>query len=102
MGVAADSTVVVIIGQMQIAGHEPGGNSARAERRYHKHGEVTATAAPDLERPGRSLDSLLVPRDVLEALPDGPRHVAEQIVSVGGAILTEERGAPEVDRGMRG
>src|SRR5579863_2273692 len=76
MGVAADSTIVVVIRQMQIAGHEPGGNSARAKRRYHEHGEVATTAAPELERPGWSLDSLLVPRNVLEVPPDGPRHVA--------------------------
>jgi hypothetical protein len=102
-GVAAgDIVVVIIVGQMHISRDEPRGNSARAKRRYHKHGEVTTTATPEIERPNRSLDSLLVPRYVLEGPPDGPRHVAEQLMSVGRAISAEERGAPAINRGMRG
>src|SRR5580704_17875332 len=101
MGVAAGGTVVVIIGQMQISGHEPSGNAARAQRRYHEHGEVTTTAAAEIERADRRLDALLVPRYVLEGPPDGPRHGAEQFVRVGRAVVAEERSAPAIDRGMR-
>src|ERR1700732_3197027 len=59
--VAAGDIVVIIVGQMQVSRDEPRGYSARAKRRYHKHGEVATTAAPEIERPDRSLDSLLVP-----------------------------------------
>jgi len=81
MGVAAD--IIVVIGQMQIAGYEPGGNSARAERRYHQHGEVTTTSASEIKSPQRSLNPFLVPRRVPEGPPDGPCHIAEQLVRVG-------------------
>src|ERR1700722_14449782 len=102
MGFAAGGTiVVVIIGQMEISGHEPRGNSARAKRRYHKHGEVTATAASEIKRADRILDTLLVPRYVLEGPHDGPCHVAEQLVSVGRAIFAEEHSAPAINLGMR-
>src|SRR5580700_5593143 len=102
MGVAAGNTiVVVIIGQMQISGHEARGNATGAKRRYHQHGEVTTTAAAEIERADGRLDTLLVPRNVLEGPPDGPRHGAEQFVRVGRAIVAEERGAPAIDRGMR-
>src|SRR5580700_5036953 len=102
MGVAAGGTiVVVIIGQMQISGHEASGNAAAAKRRYHEHGKVTTTAAAKIERADGRLDTLLVPRDVLEGPPDGPRHVAEQRVRVGGAVVAEERSTPAIDRGMR-
>src|SRR5580704_3213523 len=103
VGVAAGSTIVVviIIGQMQISGHEASGNAAGAKRRYHQHGEVTTTAAAEIERADGRLDTLLVPRDVLEGPLDGPRHVAEQLVRVGRAVFAEERSAPAIDRGMR-
>src|SRR5580700_3181201 len=102
VGVAAGGTiVVVIIGQMQISGHETSGNAAGAQRRYHEHGEVTTTAAAEIERADRRLDTLLVPRDVLEGPLDDPRHVAEQLVRVGRAIVAEERSAPAIDRRMR-
>src|SRR6202035_4193085 len=67
MGVAAGGTIVVviIIGQMQVSGHEASGNAAAAKRRYHKHGEVTTTAAAEIERADGRLDTLLVPRNVL-------------------------------------
>src|ERR1700730_13153978 len=102
MGVAAGGTIaVVIIGQMQISGHEASGDAAAAKRCYHQHGEVTTTAAAEIERADGRLDALLVPRYVLEGLPDGPRHGAEQFVRVGGAIFAGERSAPAIDRGMR-
>jgi hypothetical protein len=103
VGVAAGNTIVVIviIGQMQISGHEASGNAAGAKRRYHQHGEVTTTAAAEIERADGRLDTLLVPRNVLEGPPDGPRHVAEQFVRVGRAVVAEERSAPAIDRGMR-
>ena len=96
MGVAAGGAIVVviIIGQMQISGDETSGNAAAAKRRHHEHGEVTTTSAADIERADGRLDTLLVPRDVLEGPPDGPRHGAEQLVRVGGAVFAEERGAP--------
>src|SRR5579862_455005 len=103
VGVAAGGTIVVIIviGQMQISGHEASGNAAAAKRRYHKHGEVTTTAAAEIERADRRLDALFVTRCVLEGPPDGSRHVAEQRVRGGRAIVAEERSAPAIDRGMR-
>src|SRR5580704_7224073 len=102
VGVAAGGTiVVVVIGQMQISGHEASGDAAAAKRGYHQHGEVTTTAAAEIERADGRLDALLVPRYVLEGLPDGPRHGAEQFVRVGGAIFAGERSAPAIDRGMR-
>src|ERR1700685_2867696 len=102
VGVAAGGTIVVIIiGQMQISGHEASGNAAAAQRRYHQYGEITATAAAEIERAERRLDALLVPRDVLEGPPDGPRHGAEQLVGVGRAVVAEERSAPAIYRGMR-
>ena len=103
VGIAAGNmfVVIVIIGQMQISGHEASGNAAGAKCRYHQHGEITTTAAADIERADGRLDTLLVPRDVLEGPPDGPRHVAEQRVGVGRAVVAEERGAPVIDRGMR-
>src|SRR5580704_8612410 len=103
MGVTAGGTIVVviIIGQMQIPGHEASGNAAGAKRRYHQHGEVTTTAAAEIERADGRLDTLLVPRDVLEGPLDGPRHVAEQLVRVGRAVFAEERSAPAIDRRMR-
>src|SRR5580704_10616407 len=103
VGVAAGGTVVVIIiiGQMQISGHEAGGNAAGAKRRYHENGEVTTTAAAEIERADGRLDTLFVPRDVLEGPLDGPRHVAEQFVRVGRAIFAEERSVPAIDGRMR-
>ena len=103
MSVAASSAfvVIVVIGQMQIPGYEPRGNSACAKRCYHEDGEITTTAAAEIERTDGSLDTLLVPRHVLESPPDGPRHVAQQIVNVGGAIFAEEHSAPVINRGMR-
>src|SRR5580704_8005493 len=102
VGVAAGGkiVVVIIIGQMQISGHEASGNAAGAKRRYHKHGEVAATAAAEIERADGRLGALLVPRYVLEGPPDGPRHGPEQLVRIGGAVVAEERGAPVIDRGM--
>ena len=103
VGVAAGDIVVVIIaGQMHVSRDEPRGNSARAKRGYHQHGEVTTTAAPEIECPGRSLGALLVPRYVFDGPPDGPRHVDEQLVGVGRSIFAEEHGAPAINRGMRG
>ena len=86
---------------MQISRYEAGGEAARAERRHHQHGEITTTAAAELKRRRGILGSLLVPRDVLERPPDGPRHLAEQFVGVGRTVFLEERGAPVIDRGMR-
>src|SRR5580704_9226292 len=86
---------------MQISGHEAGGNAAATQCRYHQHGEIAATAAAEIERADGRLDTLLVPRRVLEGPPDGPRHVAEQRVGVGRAVVAEERGAPAIDGGMR-
>jgi hypothetical protein len=54
-----------------------GRQSARAKRRDHKHGEVTTTAAPEIERPDGLLRSLPVTRNMLEGLPNGPRHSAK-------------------------
>jgi len=51
--------------------------------RDHQHREV-ATAA-ERKRVQRILNAFLVPRHVLEGAPDGPRHIDEQIVGVGGA-----------------
>src|SRR5580692_83726 len=103
VGVAAGNmiVVIVIVGQMQISGHEASGNAAGAKRRYHQHGEITTTAAGEIERTDGRLDTLLVPRDVLEGPPDGPRHVAEQRVGIGRAVVAQEPGAPVIDRGMR-
>jgi hypothetical protein len=38
VGIAAGGTIVVVIviRQMEISGHEAGGNAARAQRRYHE------------------------------------------------------------------
>src|ERR1700722_16308833 len=102
VGIAAGGTIVVIIiGQMQISGHEASSDAAGAQRRYHEHGKVTTTAAAEIERADGRLDTLLVPRDVLEGPLDGPRHVAEQLVRVGRAVFAEERSAPAIDRRMR-
>src|ERR1700719_282468 len=64
VGVAAGNmiVVIVIIGQMQISGHEASGNAAGAKRRYHEHGEITTTAAAEIERTDGRLDTFLVPR----------------------------------------
>ena len=102
VGIAASSAVVVVIGQMHISGYEPRGNSAQAQRGYHQHCEVTTTAAPEIECPDRSLDSLFVPRYVFDGPPDSPRHVDEQLVSVGRSVFAEEHGAPAINRGMQG
>jgi hypothetical protein len=102
VSVAAGSAVVVVIGQMHISGYEPRGNSAQAQRGYHQHCEVTTTAAPEIECPDRSLDALLVPRYVFDGPPDGPRHVDEQLVSVGRSVFAEEHRAPAINRAMRG
>src|SRR3984957_11540521 len=68
VGVAAGGTVVVviIIGQMQISGHEASSHAAGAQRRYHQHGEITTAAAAEIEHADGRLNTLLVPRDVLE------------------------------------
>ena len=71
MGVAADCTVVDVIGKMQISGHKPRGDSKRAQRCNHEHREVATTPAREGEGPDRVLDSLLVPRHVLEGPLDG-------------------------------
>src|SRR5580704_18234623 len=86
---------------MQISRHEASGNAAGAKRRYHKHGQVTTTAAAEIERADGRLDTLLVARDVLEGPLDGSRHGAEQFVRVGRAIVAEERSTPAIDRRMR-
>ena len=54
----------------------------RASEAPLSYGEVTTTATPEIERPNRSLDFLLVPRYVLEGPPDGPRHVADSFTPV--------------------
>ena len=100
VGVTARSTIRVVIRQMQISGHEPSGNPARAKRFDHKHGEVATTAAAEIERHNRSLDSLFVPRHVPEGPPDGSRKVTEQLVSIGRTIFGKERGAPTINRGI--
>src|SRR5271166_190677 len=102
VGVATGSAIVVVIGQMHISGYESRGNSAQAQRGHHQHCDVTTTAAPEIERPDRGLDSLLVPRYVFDGPPYGPRHVDEHLVSVGRSVFAEERGAPAINRGMRG
>ena len=38
---------------------------------------------------------------MFEGAPDRPRHLAEQLVSVGSAVVAEERGAPAINGGMR-
>ena len=40
-------------------------------------------------------------RYVPEGPPNGPRHGAKQLVSVGSAISAKERSAPAINRGMR-
>ena len=99
MGVAAGDTVVVVIGKMQISGHEPRGESKRAQRRDHEHRKVATTPARELQGPDRVLDALLVPRHVLEGPLDGLRHVDEKLAGVGRSVLAEERGGPAIELG---
>src|SRR6516162_998227 len=82
MGVAARDTVVVI-SKVQISGHEPRGDSKRSQRRDHEHRKVATTAARELQGPDRVLNSLLVPRYVLEGSLDSLRHVDEKVAGVG-------------------
>jgi hypothetical protein len=62
MGVAAGETVVVVIGKMQISGHEPRSKSKRAQRCNHEPRKVATTPVRELQGLDRVLDSLLVPR----------------------------------------
>src|ERR1700720_4873211 len=75
MGVATGDTVVVVIGKMKISGHEPSGDPKRSQRRDHEHCKVATTPARELQGPDRVLDSLLMPRHMLEGPLDGLRHV---------------------------
>ena len=86
---------------MQISGNEPRGDSKRAQRRDHEHRKVATAPARELQGPDRVLDTLLVPRHVLEGPLDGLRHVDEKLVGVGRSVLAEERGGPAIEPGVR-
>ena len=102
VSVAVGNIFVVVIGQMHVSGHEARSNSARAQYRDHEHSKVATTPAAEIEGADRILNSLLVSRYVLEGPPDGPCHVDQQFVRVGGSVSAEEDRAPAIEFAARG
>jgi hypothetical protein len=102
VSVAVGNIFVVVVGQMHVSGHEARGNSARAQCRDHQHSEVATTPAAEIKGADWILNSLLVSRYVLEGPPDGPCHVDEQFVRVGGSVSAEEDCAPAIEFAARG
>jgi hypothetical protein len=94
--------IVVVIGKMQIAGHESSGDAQRTQALDHQHRYIPTAPARERQRLYRALDSFLVPRHVLERPLDGLRHGDQKLVRVGRSVRAQEPGGPASDVWVRG
>src|ERR1700720_2846930 len=86
---------------MHVSRHEPRRKSTGAERSDHQDREIATTAAAEFKSPHRILNAVLMPRDMLEALPYGVRHADEKFMRADGSVSPEERRAPAIDFAAR-
>ena len=105
VGLPAGNTgvvIIIVVGKMEISGHEPRSDASVRKRRYHEHGESRQLPLAEIQSLNRVLGTFLVPSLVLEGPPDGLRHVDEKLVRVGRSVRAQELGGPQIDAGVLG